>query len=566
MQQLSQSKSELRVWKQLLEAIVFENLLPVSFLSDEKETNIHISGQNVDYICRGEWSSFSRFRIFPETIVQTDKQGNRLPLSLFRLTEGLVPSHAEQSRLLEELQQTILLCEWNEKHLSFDDRRKLPLEELDAAVVEGHPYHPCFKARTGFSVKDHQEFGPENGKSFQLFWVAVKRKHVRLALPCEEKRFYEKELGEKTFSFLLDSLHKRNLSLKDYCLLPVHPWQWKQKLSYEADTNDIIPIGSAGDYYHASQSVRSLWNKSNKEKATIKLPLNMVNTSSLRTLEPHSICTAPTISSWLEKIIQSDAYLKKNVSILKEYAGIVAFEKNDSLCGHVAAIWRESGTSKLAHEEEAAPFNALTLYEKDHSLLIAPWIETYGLEKWVEQLIQVTIVPVWHLFVAHGLAVEAHAQNMILVHRNGWPKRVMLRDFHESLEYSVDFLKEKALHQDISALHPDYQHAPNDQYYWMSSVEGLRELVMDTLFVFHLSDLSYVLEKEFHFSEDKFWRLIQVALENHTFHSSELKKRAKEIKYTDENIKTESLFTRKISTKKAEFHHIVKNSLARSGK
>ncbi len=568
MQQQVASNTETRMIKQLLEAIVFEKLLPFEVKQESSKTVITIYGTNIRIQSEGKCSSFGRIRLNENTINVTDKKGRQLSEPLRDIVLHLTTNRKLQDCLLEELNQTILLGEWNEKNIEQPCRRGLSYEELESAIVEGHPYHPCFKARTGFSSYDHEMYGPEARQSFQLWWVAVKRDDVKVSLPKPEKAFLQDELGVEAYSLLLDRLKTAGGTIKDYCLLPVHPWQWKNKLQREIkclSQDSIIPLGYAGDFYRATQSVRTLWNETHPDKAHIKLPLNMVNTSSLRVIESHSVCTAPTLSTWLGKLIESDSYLNENLNIMPEYAGMVGMEGNQNLCGHIAAIWRKSPTSFVKGVESAVPMNAMSLMEQDGTPFIKPWLEQYGMKKWVEQFIKVTVVPVWHLLVSEGVAVEAHAQNMILVHEDGWPKNVILRDFHESLEYVDDFLKQPDLAPNFTELNPCYKDASNDEYYWMSSIEGLRELIMDTLFVFHLSELSFMLEQHMSFTEEDFWKEVREAIQTHVLLHPPLRERNKLLGAEKENIFTESLFTRKIGMDKREYRHSVPNSLFNEG-
>lgn len=568
MQQQVASKTEIRAIKQLLEAIIFEKLLPYEVVQESSKTVITIYGTNIRIQSEGTCSSFGRIRLNEFTFNIKDNQGRQLSEPLKDIVLNLITNRKIQDNLIEELNQTILLGEWNEKNIEQPCRRGLPYEEMESAIIEGHPYHPCFKARTGFSTKDHEMYGPEARQSFQLWWVAIKRDYVKVSLPKPEKAFLQDELGVKTYSLLLDRLKMAGGTIKDYSLLPVHPWQWKNKLQNEVNSlgpDSMIPLGYAGDFYRATQSVRTLWNETDPDKAHIKLPLNMVNTSSLRLIESHSVCTAPTLSTWLGKLIESDSYLTESLNILPEYAGMVAMEVNPNLSGHLAAIWRKSPTSLVKGVERAVPMNAMSLLEQDGTPFIKPWLERYGKKKWVAQFVKVAVVPVWHLLVSEGVAVEAHAQNMILVHEDGWPKKVILRDFHESLEYVNDFLKQPDLAPNFTELHPSYKDASNDQYYWMSSIEGLRELIMDTLFVFHLSELSFLLSQHMDFAEEDFWKEVRKAIQTHLQMHPTLRERNKLLGAEKESIYTESLFTRKIGMDEREYRHFVPNSLFNKG-
>ena len=374
----------------------------------------------------------------------------------------------------------------------------------------------------------------------------------------------KEEIGEETYEELIVRLKKEGVRHDNYSIIPVHPWQWENKIIHEVKRfyhKEIISLGIAGDFYRATQSVRTIWNITDPSKAHIKLPLNMVNTSSLRLMESNSVCVAPALSSWLVQVIEADSYLNDKLTVLSEYAGMVAMDDDMNLSGHLAALWRESPKIYLNGEEEAIPLNTLSLVEEDNSLYIQPWIDNFGLDKWMDQLVKVTIIPVWHLLVSEGLALEAHAQNMILVHEHGWPKRIIMRDFHESLEYVEGFLKHPELVPDFSTLHQSYKEAPSDKYYWMSSIEALRELVMDTLFVFHFSELSYKLSLHLDYPETRFWQLIRKAIHSHIQSHPELEERHNLLKSEKKAIYAESLFTRKIGINEKVFRHQVPNSL-----
>ncbi|WP_052650385.1 IucA/IucC family protein [Paracoccus sp. PAMC 22219] len=53
------------------------------------------------------------------------------------------------------------------------DRQSLTGLALEASLIEGHPYHPGFKTRAGFSDADNAAFGPEGGQPIVPVWLAV---------------------------------------------------------------------------------------------------------------------------------------------------------------------------------------------------------------------------------------------------------------------------------------------------------------------------------------------------------------------------------------------------------
>jgi 3,4-dihydroxybenzoyl-citryl-spermidine/N-citryl-spermidine--spermidine ligase len=568
-QLLATKKVEQRVIRQLVEAILFEGILTYNeVIREVAHSFYYLYGREQVYRCEGRRTAFDRIRIVEGTIVQIGLDESIAEAKIESLVEELVSTNEDKERLLNELYQTIKLCNWNEINLpQLDSRRNSSCEELESEIIEGHPYHPCFKSRTGFTIEDHAMYGPEAKNAFTLQWIAVKRDKAQVSILEDEKSFWQRELDLSMWERMIEELEIVGEKFEEYTFLPVHPWQWesmKSELMEHIQVRDILPLSVSGDYYRATQSVRTLWNVTNKEKAYIKLPMNMVNTSSLRNLSAHSVCAAPYISNWIKRVIQSDTYLQQEASlvILEEYTGIMFDSKKETLEGQLGVIWRENVRSYMKDEEEAVPFTALMMIERDGHPFIEEWLKLYGVESWLKRFIEVSVIPVWHLLVAHGIAVEAHAQNMILLHENGWPTRVVLRDFHESVEYQEEFLADASLLPQFEEIHAKFKGASVDDYYWMSSVEALRELMMDTLFVFHLSELSYLLEEQYAYKEGSFWKEVSKALHAHFERFPSLLTRNDELHHTSTKIYVESLLTRKLQNKEGSFRHIVQNELS----
>jgi siderophore synthetase component len=588
---------EQRICRQLLEALLFEQIISHRF---ENNTFIFIMN-HVEYQARGSITSFGRIRLIADSMY-CFLNSQKTQLTLTQLIADLPTHDAMKHKLSHELKQTLQLCQWNQQHLpKYDSRRALSYIELESALIEGHSYHPCFKARTGFSIEDHVLYGPEFGNHFQLHWLAVNKHVLQQSLPKDNRIFWLEELGTATLTELelrlLHNLQPTSQYAAHFNFLPIHPWQWQSigtsLLGELIQQKTIIHLGAAGDFYQASLSVRTLINVSQPQKANIKLPMNMVNTSSLRTIEPHSVCSAPKISQWLNALISQDAFLqnssdknssvqnKQRFEILEEYAGIVLDEDKakhglsdpdwlNKIEGQLSVIFRQSLPTKISAEFTAIPFPIVISREHDRTLFIDPWLEHYGIEAWVNRLIEVVVIPVWHLLVHHGIALEAHAQNTVLLHKDGWPEKVVLRDFHESLEYQKDYLSQPELAPDFARLHPDYcdtsgQPAPDNMYYWMDSVEALRELVVDTLFVFNLTELSYLLSKEYKFSETAFWHIVDSQLKVYAEAGHTDPTRIAAIPLDTTLIQTESLIKKKISDQRAgEYRHTIPNAIHHS--
>jgi siderophore synthetase component len=579
------SSDERRVVRQLLEALLFEKIVyfdvkKIDISNSIREKNNEIFNKKFSfslgkYIFRaaGTISAFDRVRLLPESIqhYQVSAQQWR-HASLNTIIHALDIHNRTKERLKKELTQTLDLCHWNTKHLHQYKtiRRSMDFQSLESAIIEGHLYHPCFKTRTGFTQNDHALYGPEAANTFQLLWLAVKSHTVDATLPHKDNIFWQQEIGADTYQQLTEGLLRLGANWNDYSLVPIHPWQYKSiaplGLRQAMKQKEVLLLGKAGDFYQATQSLRTLINITHPLKANIKLPLNVICTSSHRNLQSHFVHTAPIISTWLQNQVMKDAYLqeKNNTLLLSEYAGLLYEPPIDNrLEGMIGVIFRESVLSKLEHGQSVVPFSALMLTESDDLPFINDWIHQHGLQAWLKQLLNTMLLPIWHLLAHQGIAFEAHSQNLLLIHRNGWPEKIVLRDFHEDTEFVTDFLQDPKDLPQLSSTDPYFKDIALDEGFAMESIEALRELFMDTVYVFNLADLAFLLERFYGFQDSEFWELLQTTLNEYAAAGITSDKRLQKINTHKKYIAVESLLKKKIMNGGAldYYEHSVSNPL-----
>ncbi|WP_247676904.1 MULTISPECIES: IucA/IucC family protein [unclassified Leisingera] len=188
-------------------------------------------------------------------------------------------------------------------------RHGLSISALETALHEGHPYHPCYKARSGFSDADHLAYGPEGGQPFRPEGLLIHHTLIQQSLPHEG--FWEQELGTAEWQHITALAKQHNAPPGNYNLLPLHPWQ-HVKLQGDPlfntwrDAGQLAEIGPIGAHYRATQLVRTLMNADDPARAHVKTAMMMRNTSALRTLAPEPVTVAPAISHWLADVLDSD--------------------------------------------------------------------------------------------------------------------------------------------------------------------------------------------------------------------------------------------------------------------
>ncbi len=517
-----------RVLRQLIEALLFEQVLIPGVMPDHRGVACFqipartLQGCLIGYRCHGRISdSFGRIRLDDSPILRIGPDAARPVASiqefLFEVAATIDIDEVLLLRFMHELQQTLL-----KDTLSRYTRRcyghERDLTALEGQLQDGHPYHPCYKSRVGFDPLDNFAYGPEFEPEVRLLWLALRRRHAILAV-CRDRDIDDllrEDLGAAQYAQFTSKLRGLGLAPHDYLLLPVHPWQWREKIASELcpllQRQDLVLLGMGEERYRPLQSIRSLANADRPWAANIKLPIGIVNTSADRILSCHNVENAAPVSDWLCDIRERDATLDRyGLVFLCEVAGVTYRDRNlppllqAQQYGMLGAIWRESVDRHLQIGESAAPFSGLCQCEADGRPFIAPWVERHGLGCWLDALLKASLPPLVHLLYAHGIGMEAHAQNIVLIHRDGQPCRIALKDLPGGLRFMRQYLELPERCPPFAPAPPFRRQVNAGAGMEVATPEQVRDYFHDAVFFINFGELSLFLRQHYDFSEADFW-------------------------------------------------------------
>ena len=553
--------AEQRVITQLLEALLFEGVLPYQQAPDGLGIPITAA---LSYQCQATTSfSFGRIRIRPGSLQRIEAGKTSAP-SLEHVMEdlsqvmGADPERWQQFH--DELAHTLAKHAQVLQSPPARPIREMSYFEQEARVSNGHLYHPSFKSRIGFDLTENQRYGPELSNGHTLVWVAVDQALTQVAI-------------SRTAS--LDAIHREQFTVWEYqaieqqilaagghpdrmILMPVHPWQWQKviRACYQAQlaSKQIIKLEVKGPDYLPQQSIRTLSNVSDLGAPSAKLAMSLVNTSTSRVLAPHTVLNAAPISDWLWQMVQADELLPEEHKpiILREIAGVSVTppQQVQAQYGALACIWRESIYRYLSPGQSATPITALMQLDVDQRPVIDPWIGRHGVNEWVPALIERVYLPVMHMLWYHGTALESHAQNMLLVHENGLPVKVALKDFHDGVRYS------RALLANAEAL-PELTDAPQaharvnpNSFLETDNADELRDFTQDALCFVNLAELAWFLSEHYGLSERDFWALARRIIQRYPAERPSLAERFKRFDFFAAGIDVEQLACRRFLPEK----------------
>lgn len=268
-------------------------------------------------------------------------------------------------------------------------------QAIERSMTEGHPCFVANNGRLGFGINDYRAFAPEAGAPVQLEWIAVHRS--KAVFTSSEGLDYaahlEAELGANTLASFEAGLTALGLDPARYFLMPVHPWQWENKLTVtfaaEIAQHHIVHLGIGADSYQAQQSIRTFFNTSAPEKAYVKTAMSVLNMGFMRGLSPLYMKATPAINDWLQELIGSDEALRgRGLAMIREVAAIgyhngyyeAASAKDSPYRKMLSALWRESPLPLLKDGQQLATMASLLHVDSAGRPLVSALIEQSGLE------------------------------------------------------------------------------------------------------------------------------------------------------------------------------------------
>ena len=399
-------------------------------------------------------------------------------------------------------------------------------------MLRGHPWLIMSKGRMGFGYDDYLSAAPELSPEVKVLWLAVHRDlaEYRSTEDWSACGLYQHEFDANELQQFINILQEKNLDPQNYFLIPVHAWQWHQWLvpTYANEIVDqkIIELNISQDSYVPMQSIRTLCNTSNLQRHYIKLPVSIFNTAVYRGLPTKRNLAAPAVTAWLKRIHQQDQDLQNTgVIFLGEVATLTihqpCFDRIDGAPYQFkelfGCLWRESVDRYVDPSHQVLSQAALLHRDISGQSILSVLIQASGLSPldWLAQFAQVSMSPLLLCLYRYGLAFSPHGENTMLVHENGVPKAMVLKDFIDDINLvDEDFPELTQLPSEADLL---LRHEATD----------LSHFIFTGLFMVHYRYICNVFLQDYpEYSELDFWQTISNTIVEFNQKHPELAERA----------------------------------------
>ncbi|MGW1954130.1 IucA/IucC family protein [Streptomyces sp. NPDC001920] len=323
-------------------------------------------------------------------------------------------------------------------------------QAIETGMTEGHPCFVANNGRLGFGIHEYLAYAPETASPVRLVWLAAHRSRAAFTagVGIEYETFVRQELGEETVERFHGVLREQDLDPADYFLIPVHPWQWWNKLAVtfaaEVARRHLVVLGEGDDEYLAQQSIRTFFNRTSPEKHYVKTALSVINMGFMRGLSAAYMEATPAINDWLAQLIENDPVLRSTgLSIIRERAAVgyrhleyeAATDRYSPYRKMLAALWRESPVPQLKEGESLATMASLVHVDHEGASFAGALIEQSGLAptEWMRRYLKAYFTPLLHSFYAYDLVFMPHGENVILVLKDGAVERAIYKDIAEEI-------------------------------------------------------------------------------------------------------------------------------------
>ncbi|QDO40293.1 IucA/IucC family siderophore biosynthesis protein [Streptomyces sp. RLB3-17] len=399
--------------------------------------------------------SLDHWQVDPESITR-HRDGAELPVAaldfFIELKTSLGLSDEVLPVYLEEISSTLsgTCFKLTKPQIPSAELAKASFQEIETGMTEGHPCFVANNGRLGFGVHEYLSYAPETASPVRLVWLAAHRSRAAFTagVGIEYESFVRAELGAGTVERFAATLTEQGLDPEDYLLIPVHPWQWWNKLSVtfaaEVAQRHLVCLGEGDDEYLAQQSIRTFFNTSSPEKHYVKTALSVLNMGFMRGLSAAYMEATPAINDWLAQLVENDPVLKSTgLSVIRERAAVgyrhleyeAATDRYSPYRKMLAALWRESPVPSLQEGESLATMASLLHVDHRGASFAGALIERSGLTpvEWLRRYLRAYFTPLLHSFYAYDLVYMPHGENVILVLRDGAVQRAIYKDIAEEI-------------------------------------------------------------------------------------------------------------------------------------
>ncbi len=314
------------------------------------------------------------------------------------------------------------------------DAGPTPFLRAEQALLLGHPHHPTPKSREGISDAEAAAYSPELRGAFPLHWFAAD------PVVVSSDSGAPRPAAEITAVLAGDGLRLPPGSVA----VPAHPWQARDVVA-RPEVRALLEavllhdLGPAGPPWSPTSSVRTVYRAD--APVMLKLSLGLRITNSRRENLRLELARGMEVQRLLEAglgaalhaahpgfdVVRDPAWIAVDAPLsARPESGLEVVIRDNPFGG----AERVACVAGLVAERPDLPHRRSAL-----ATLVGELAARTGrsvpdvAQEWLHRYLEMVVVPVLWLYAEHGLGLEAHQQNtLVVLDADGWPAGGRYRD------------------------------------------------------------------------------------------------------------------------------------------
>ncbi|WP_229263517.1 IucA/IucC family protein [Cohnella cholangitidis] len=334
------------------------------------------------------------------------------------------------------------------------------------ASLRDRPFHPLSKAKIGFTTDDYEQYMAEFGVKTSLHWVAIRNDSVMKG--CAEEEWEALDvLNDQQRTIIEKELARKGISKRQYTIIPVHPWQLKNKILPDfhkeiADGTLIILASQAGDFL-ATSSVRSFASVDASAKM-LKLPISVKSLGAARYLPVVKLLNGLAGEKMFRQAVACDETLADKLFLCEEkhWWGYMPPSMGlfDDHPRHLAAQVRVYPKEIMTEGYKIIPMSSLgVVRDGTHFLseILGDKLCEADVLRFYSEMTSMFYDITMRLFKV-GIVPEIHGQNCCLVLKDNKVSGMLFRD-HDSVRLHQPYLDRHGIQDPGYHIRPGYSNS-----------------------------------------------------------------------------------------------------------
>ncbi|KGP64332.1 siderophore biosynthesis protein [Legionella norrlandica] len=369
----------------------------------------------------------------------------------------------------------------------------------------GHPYHPAFRAKMGFTRREVLQNSPEFQAKISVHWCALSK------VKAESKHFidYIRLIAQE---FPIEYLYWREKLLfghfnpDDYFPIPVHPWQWRNQLQIAfaplIDNKSLILLP------HHQTLIPSLTHNMMMPQSSTLYTLKLETTlnSSFMEQEDYSDYMA-SLTGWVDSLLDRTNHYKNTLFISKNIVNInIPQDTPKHEQKNLAVGLHQNPIHLITQGQRAVPLSSLFAISPCTKVpLIIEIIQASGLQPmtYFAQYCYKLLFGQFHLLLKYGVALKIEQQNVLVIFEQNMPQGIVIKNLSHLQICHHELFK------DIQK-----PNVPEPLAIYTKDLNHLRALIVQGTLKNNLYHWIQCLNSNYHILEKKLWSVVRGVIQS----------------------------------------------------